>query len=227
MTRDRRPLLPLLAIALAALTSLYYVIPAAVADYSTLKTRHEIERLRDSATRAPSPQAWALLRDDLLQAAAWSPDNPRWYDDLGFLHVLRARSTQGIPELADLRRSLHAEAAAYYRKAAQLRPMFPYGWANLALAKHHAGQDDAEMWAAFDKALAYGRHEIGVERMLAELAFARWQTLDTQRASAIKTMVAETRGDLRQPLLELATYYSVSLPPTAASNQPAPPMTRQ
>lgn len=204
----RRYLL-LLLVAATALISLYGVIPAAIADYATLKTRHEIERLRDGTARPPPAQAWAALRDDLLQAAAWAPDNPRWYDDLGFLYVLRARSTQGVVELTDLRRSLYTEAAAYYRQAARLRPMFPYGWANLALAKHHADQNDAEMWAAFDKALTYGRHEIGVGRMLAELAFARWQEVTPQRRDTLAAMISETWPESRKPVLELAERHGV------------------
>ena len=201
-----------LTLAAIATTSLYQVVPAAVADFATLKARYEIERLRDGQRPMPTLPAWAQLRDDLAQAASWVPDNPRWYDDLGFLYVLRARNTPNVPELAALRRNLYAEAADQYRQAARLRPMFPFGWANLALAKHYADQDDEELWSAFDKAFAYGHHEVGVQRMLAELAFARWSTLSAERAAAVTAMIAETRADLRQPLLDLAKRYAVDLP---------------
>ena len=93
-----------LTLAAIATTSLYQVVPAAVADFATLKARYEIERLRDGQRPMPTLPAWAQLRDDLAQAASWVPDNPRWYDDLGFLYVLRARNTPNVPELAALRR---------------------------------------------------------------------------------------------------------------------------
>ena len=202
------------------LASLYVLLPAAIADFGSLRARQEIEHLRAGGSPPPLA-AWTRLRDDLLSAADWSPGNPRWYDDLGYLYVLRARSTTGMPELDALRRDLYLEAAGHYRTAARLRPLFPYGWANLALAKHHAGEADAEMWHAFDQAMANGRQEIGVERMLAELAFARWAELTPERAAAVRMMIADTREDLRQPMLAGAAQSGIDLTqPGKAANRP-------
>ena len=193
----RRRLL-LTAFAVLGLASLYQLLPAAIADFGSLRARQEIERLR-AGGKPPPLAAWTTLRDDLQWAAGWSPGNPRWYDDLGYLYVLRARATGTMPELDALRRDLYLEAAGHYRTAARLRPLFPYGWANLALARHYAGEGGAEMWHAFDQAMRYGRHEIGVERMLAELAYARWAELTPERVAAVQAMVAETRNDVRLP----------------------------
>jgi hypothetical protein len=198
------------AFAAIGLASLYTLVPAAVADFGSLRARQEIERLR-AGGKAPPLAAWTALRDDLQWAAGWSPGNPRWYDDLGYLYVLRARATGTLPELDALRRDLYREAAGHYRTAARLRPLFPYGWANLALAKHHAGEADAEMWHAFDRAMTYGRRETGVERMLAELAFGRWGELTPERAAAVRTMIAETRADMRQPMLDQAARQGIAI----------------
>ena len=34
-----------------------------------------------------------------------------------------------------------------------MRPVFPYSWTYLALAKHYRGQHDAEFWQAYDPTL--------------------------------------------------------------------------
>jgi hypothetical protein len=73
------------------------------------------------------------------------------------------------------------------------------------------GEVDAELWAAFDKALAYGRNEPAVERMLAEIAFARWSSLDLQRADAIRALIADLPEKLRKPLLDQADHFMVAI----------------
>jgi hypothetical protein len=195
-----------------ALLSVYYLLPAAFTDYRTLKARSEVERMRDGKKLMPALSEWDHLRGQLVRAAGDESGNAQLLDDIAFLYVFRALSMDDVPELADLRQSLFREAVGYYRPAAKLRPMFPYGWANLALAKHSAGENDAELWAAFDRALAYGRNEPPVQRMLAEVAFANWATLDPQRAEAITTMVTEAPEKLQQPLLDLAEHFVVTLP---------------
>ncbi len=196
-----------------ALLSLYHALPAAVKDYRTLGVRSEIERMRDGKKRMPSLVEWGRLRNQLVRAAGDESDNAQLQDDIAYLYVFRAQNMVDVPELAELRQSLFAEAANYYRRSARLRPMFPYGWANLALAKHYSGAADEELWDSFDRALAYGRNEPTVQHMLAEVAFARWSTLDPQRAAAITDLVAETPEPLRQPLLEMAEHFIVALPP--------------
>jgi hypothetical protein len=68
------------------------------------------------------------------------------------------------------------------------------------------------MWAAFDKALAFGRNEGSVQVMLAEIAFARWSSLDPARAEAITKMVADAPEALQKPLLAVAERNVVTLP---------------
>jgi hypothetical protein len=194
------------------LFSVYYALPAAFTDYRSLKARSDVERMRAGKKLMPSLMEWDHLRSQLVRAAGEESGNAQLLDDIAYLYVFRALSMDDVPELADLRRSLFSEAVGYYRTAATLRPMFPYDWANLALAKHSAGENDDELWAAFDKALAYGRNESPVQRMLAEIAFANWSTLDPQRAAAITAMVRETPEKLRQPLLDIAEHFVVTLP---------------
>ncbi len=215
MTLDSRrlPLAILLGVFLlvGAALSLYYVGPAAYADFGTLRARAEVEQMRDGQKRMPPVAEWGRLRNELVSALTNPPDNAQLLDDIAFLYAFRAQSMEDVPELEDLRQSLLAESVIYYRAASKLRPMFPYGWAHLALAKHYVGEADAELWSAFDKALAYGRNEPAVQRMLAEIAFARWASLDPKRADAIRVLIAELPEILQKPLLDQAAHFLVSI----------------
>lgn len=191
--------------------SVGYGLPASLADAQTLKARSQIERWRDGKAAMPTPAEWSRVRNEMVRALKTAPDNAQLLDDLGFVYAFRAQNLPGDPELADLRRSLLTEAEAYFHSAAVLRPMFPYGWSHLALARHYRGDAEAEIWPAFDKAMAYGRNEPHVQRMLAEIAFARWSSLGPEREHEVQTMVADMPERLRKPLLELAARHAVTL----------------
>jgi hypothetical protein len=194
-----------------AALSIYYLVPAAYTDFHTLRARAEVELMRDGQKGMPPAAEWGRLRNELVGALANPPDNAQLLDDIAFLYAFRAQSMQNVPELEDLRQSLYAESVVYCRAASKLRPMFPYGWAHLALSKHYVDEVDAELWAAFDKALAYGRNEPAVERMLAEIAFARWSSLDPQRADAIRALIADLPEKLQKPLLDQAEHFMVAI----------------
>jgi hypothetical protein len=215
MTADSRrmPLAVLLGafLLVGAAVSVYYAIPAAYTDFRTLRARAEVEQMRDGQKRMPPAAEWGRLRNELVSALTNPPDNAQLLDDIAFLYAFRAQSMAEVPELGDLRQSLLAESLTYYRAAAKLRPMFPYGWAHLALAKHYVGEADAELWGAFDKALAYGRNEPAVERVLGEIAFARWASLDPNRADAMRALIADLPETLQQPLLDQAAHFLVTV----------------
>jgi hypothetical protein len=215
MTIDSRrlPLVILLGAFLfvGAALSIYYAVPAAYTDFRTLRARAEVEQMRDGLKRMPPAAEWGRLRNDLMSALTNPPDNAQLLDDIAFLYAFRAQSMQDVSELDDLRQSLLAESVVYYRAASKLRPMFPYGWAHLALAKHYVGEADAELWTAFDKALAYGYNEPAVERMLAEIAFARWSSLDSKRADAMRVLIADLPENLQKPLLDQAAHFLVTI----------------
>lgn len=191
--------------------SVGYGIPASLADAQSLKARRLIERWRDGKAVMPTAAEWSRVRNEMVRALKTAPDNAQLLDDLGFVYAFRAQSLPDAPDLADLRQSLLTEAEAYFHLAAVLRPMFPYGWGHLALARHYRGDAEAEIWFAFDKAMAYGRNEPHVQRMLAEIAFARWSSLGPEREQAVLSMVADMPERLREPLLELAERHAVTL----------------
>ncbi len=216
-----------LAIALGAFLligaglSVAYGLPGALADARSLAARAQIDAWRDGTPpKNGVEQRWIRVRDQLLAAIAIAPENPQFHSDLGYLHALRASQVPAVSEyaaMAELRQSLFAVAVEHYRNAAVLRPMFPYGWAHLALVKHYTNEADAELWSAYDKTYAYGRNEPSMQRILAEIAFARWSDLGNERRVALFGMVRDNPPKLNKPLLELAAYYKIALQPVAAT----------
>ena len=200
--------------------SMVYGLPAALADARSLAARLQVDAWREGApSKNGVEQRWISVRDQLLAALAIAPENPQFHSDLGYLHALRGLQVPAAKQytaMAELRQSLLAVAVEYYRNAAVLRPMFPYGWAHLALVKHYINQDDAELWSAYDKTYAYGRNEPSMQRILAEIAFARWTNLNRQRRTALLDIVRDNPPRLNQPLLVLAAFYNIDLQPNTA-----------
>ena len=186
-------------------------LPAALADIQSLKARAQIDRWREGRAVVPTVMEWNSVRNRMLRALATAPDNAQLLDDLGFLYAYRAQNLPDDNELDELRKSLLTEAAAYFHSSAVLRPMFPYGWAQYALAQHYLGEPDAVIWPAFDRALAYGRNEAPIQMMLVRIAFARWSALGAERERRIVDMVADAPERMQQPLIELAAQHAISL----------------
>jgi len=202
------------ALAAFALLSVWYGGRAAWSDASSLQSRWLVSQWRAGEGPASSEAQWVEVRADLQAALQTSPDNAQLLDDLGFLNASRAQAL-GTPAAGSpaqqMQQDLLSEAVASYRAAARLRPTFPYTWAYLALAKHRHGEQDAELWLAFDKALHYGHAEAGVHPALAEIAFARWGALGAERQARFKAMAATSPAATRKHLLEMATRSGVEL----------------
>jgi hypothetical protein len=195
--------------------SLWYGGRAAVADADALHARWVVSEWRDGSGPTFTPELWLQTRDDLRHALQITPGNAQLYDDLGFLHATRAKG-MGTPEQGSAAHTyqlqLLDEAIVSYRAATTLRPTFPYSWAYLALAKHLKGELDAEFWRAFDKAMQYGHSEAGVQPTLAQIAFARWNTVGPQRQQSTIQMVNTAQEQAKIRLLELAQQARVILP---------------
>ena len=119
----------LVLVAALAASSLTWLVPAALTDYSTLHVRSDLEAWREGKRR-PDPVAWKAARDEIATAAELIPDNPQNVEDLGFLYAYRALNMPvgGIEAQIEFLQT----AAGHYRTATRLRPMFAYSWGHLA-----------------------------------------------------------------------------------------------
>lgn len=198
-----------------ATLSLWHGGRIAWSDAYTLPARWTIAEWHNGRGPTPTPALWTQTRDELRDALQITPDNAQLHDDLGYLYASRAQA-MGWPKMGSeeesLRQSLLAEAIANYRAATVQRPTFPYSWTYLALAKHLQGQQDAEFWLAFDKALQYGSSEAGVQPTLAQLAFAQGKSLSPERQRLISTMLINSHGTARKRLADLIEKNGVTVP---------------
>lgn len=206
--------------------SLRYGGSAALSDAGVLRAQWVVSEWRADRGPAFTPELWLATRDSLNRAVAITPDNAHLFDDLGFLQASRAQG-MGDPKPNSpawvYKQALLAQCIVSYRAASRLRPTFPYSWVYLALAKHKKGEQDAEYWVAFDKALRYGRNEAGVQPALAEMAFADWTALGTDRQRLIESMVATTQAAQRIRLLAMAVQSGVVLADNASRPTGAAP----
>lgn len=198
----------------ASALSLWYGGAAALSDANTLQARWLVGEWRDGKGPAFTPALWLQARDTLRHALQTTPGNPQLHDDLGFLHASRAQAMgtmEGGSAAQHYQNQLLDEAIASYRTSTTLRPTFPYSWAYLALAKQLRGQIDDELWLAFDRALQYGHAEPGVQRALAQVAFAHWPTLSQARQAGIANMVDTAQAQIKTNLEAMAAQQQIVL----------------
>lgn len=205
----------LIALVLLAALSLWFVLQAAWIDASTLGARAMVAGWRDGSGPRMTAEAWLKTRNELQLAVGKESGNAQLQDDLGYLHAARSQGMGKVPlggPAHEIQQGLMELAIGHYRAACQLRPTFPYTWAYLAMSKHFRGQHDDEFWSAFDHAMQWGRSEAALQGILAEVAFALWPTLGSERQQSIALMVLSASDDARTTLLAMATQAGVKLP---------------
>lgn len=88
-----------------------------------------------------------------------------------------------------------------YRKAAELRPAWPYTWSQISLVKYRMGEIDQELQQAIENATKTGPWEPGVQQIIAEVGLGVWEELDFAMREIIVRNI--DRGITMQPILML------------------------
>lgn len=200
------PILVALSVVLASVLALSVALPAARSDLQTIKYRWLIDRWSSGATAQPTPEQWAEARNALANGLRIEPGNPATLENLAWLYASRSQALRNTLPQASF--DFMLQAHRYYVAAARLRPMSAVAWANVALSAHHLPSGDpALLWQAFDKALAWGHREPTAQRPLAEIGFARWDTLAPQRQQALLAMVDNARPHSKPSLVAIAKHH--------------------
>ncbi|MFZ2267538.1 MAG: hypothetical protein WAV95_08140 [Azonexus sp.] len=203
MTLPQKTLLGLLLS--ASLLAIWSAASAGWHDFQLMKPRAVVDSWRNGTP--PGMKLWGITLEQLKRAQARKPDDPQVAESLGYLFAYQAMRSREIPELEQ---ALLVEAIGYFRDAIRCRPMSPYPWGNLALALHKKNEAPEEMWAAFDHAMRYGQREFGVQKQLAEIAFAHWGKAGYIRQGQMKEIVTSVQGySYRMALLEIAEHNNV------------------
>ena len=122
--------------------------------------------------------------DALHHAQRVDPLNPNTAEQLGSHYALSVRDTDIVGNVD----SHWATARHHYANAVVMRPTSPYSWANLAWAKFHLKQIDAEFYRALDSAIRLGPWEPEVQFVVVDLGFALWDQLPAEMRPKILTI---------------------------------------
>ncbi len=167
-----------------------------LADVNVQSTRRSLV-LWGSDVNTLNNTEWTIAYDSVSKAVSQDPLNPE-------LLTLMANVQEWKIYLdKDDEENNHYLSLALknYRKAAELRPAWPYAWSQISLVKYRMGEIDQELQQAIENATNTGPWEPGVQQITAEVGLGVWQELDF----AMKKIIVRNidRGITMQPILML------------------------
>jgi hypothetical protein len=143
----------------------------------------------------PSAVAFAVAEQAALKAVSLYPvPSGAYLDRLGRVYQWRHHrqpATSTDPEVVASRRAaIHA-----YEAAIAARPLWPYTWARVALAKLSLAETDASFAEALRRAHELGPWRAGINQRVSQMGLQTWRALD---------------ADTRRLVLESATRRAAS-----------------
>lgn len=191
-------LLASLLIVLCVIAS-YAVISWGIGDIYGYKVRYALDDWQTQEGLPLLEQVNSALID-VDGALSWEADNPEYIELKGRLLYYRAL-VNGLDEegFADLR-----EAKALHLRAVELRPHWPYSWANLVLMKSYLEEFDDDYDKALSSAVRYGPWEQSVHLTLSHAAARSWVSLSLGQkhvfAKNIERGIVRNSKDIRTAL---------------------------
>ena len=151
---------------------------------------------------------WARVQTELEKALALDPNNP---DTNHFMAIaLEGQYADLPPKTVDAEPARRA-ALDYYRKAVQLRPVWPYTWIDLALVKYRLGERDKEFYDAWHRGVELGPFEPGVQQVAAGIGLHGWNSFTkedrTFTLDVIKRGVRHANKGHAKTMLEQSETY--------------------
>ena len=185
MKRNKQRLLLTAPVILLLTIACFYTIPIGIADLHAYSPRQHLEHWQSQGSMPSQAEVTAQL-GNIEQALDWQPDNAEFHDIKGLLNYYLAIHSYHDGDQHGYDSHLQASLQSY-RNATQLRPNWPYSWANLALMKAAAATFDDEYRTAIHKATNLGPWENGVNINISEAGLIGWAFLD----SATKAIVTD------------------------------------
>ena len=157
------------------------------ANFQSIEARALLKRAMDGSI-AVNARTWNRVREGLVIAIEWDPDNPEYHQALADLYLLRLIRTPGdrtkMAPYFDV-------ALKHYFRAAALRPTWPFAYSGIVTAKQQMGRYDADFMRAISLASHYGPWEMAIQHQLIAAGYRSWSALgETERALI--------RGNLRR-----------------------------
>ena len=167
-----------------------------LADINVQSVRQRLVRWESDVSTLNQTE-WTIAYDDVSKAVSQDPLNPE-------LLTLMANVQEWKVYLdTDDEENNHYLSLALknYRKAAELRPAWPYTWTHISLVKYRMGEIDQELQQAIENATNTGPWEPGVQKVIAEVGLGVWEKLDVDVREIIVRNIH--RGITLQPILML------------------------
>lgn len=181
--------LPTLILLAAGLLCCFLGARLLVADLSAWQASRFIDDWSERGAVA-SERAWEVAESAASRAIQLTPAAMAiHYDRLGRIHEWRQID---LPFGNDAAVESRLAARDAYRKALDLRPLWPYTWARLAYIKLRLLQIDDEFDEALRQAAALGPWRSGVNRTLSEIGLIAWLELDTSQRDLVLEAVERT-----------------------------------
>ncbi|GJM05308.1 MAG: hypothetical protein DHS20C09_12990 [marine bacterium B5-7] len=143
---------------------------------------------------------WDRLRTNLTKAVDLDPNNPEFHEKLALSIEGRFLNVVSKEPKAQVYRDL---ALQHYRKSVQLRPVWPYAWANLASIKYRLGQIDEEFFEALHNVVKLGPWEPGLQRLVIEIGMNEIGAFPQEEVLFILEVVSRALEKQPYKILEL------------------------
>jgi len=167
-----------------------------LADVNVQSARRSLV-LWESDVNALNNKEWTIAYDDVSKAVSQDPLNPELLTLMANVQEWKIYLDKDDEE----NNYYLGLALKNYRKAAELRPAWPYSWSQISLVKYRMGEIDQELQQAIENATKTGPWEPGVQQIIAEVGLGVWQELDFAMREIIVRNI--DRGITMQPILML------------------------
>ncbi|MCH8163067.1 MAG: hypothetical protein IIA99_03105 [Proteobacteria bacterium] len=167
-----------------------------LADVNVQSTRQSLV-LWESDVNTLNNTEWTIAYDSVSKAVSQDPLNPELLTLMANVQEWKIYLDKDDEE----NNYYLGLALKNYRKAAELRPAWPYTWSQISFVKYRMGEIDQELQQAIENATNTGPWEPGVQQIIAEVGLGVWQELDF----AMKKIIVRNidRGITMQPILML------------------------
>jgi len=190
-----------------------------LADINVQSARQSLVRW-ESDVNTLNQSEWTVAYDSVSKAVSQDPLNPELLTYLANVQEWKVYLDEDDEE----NNHYLSLALKNYRKAAELRPAWPYTWTHISLVKYRMGEIDQELQQAINNATKTGPWEPGVQKVIAEVGLGIWEELDIDMREIIVGNIH--RGITMQPIQMLdilkkygqlrMVCYEKSLPADAA-----------
>ncbi len=173
-----------------------------LADVKKQKVNASI-RLWEHDVDSYSTENWKLVHWYARQALKKDPDDPDLLSLMG--NVYEWNSFQSDNQSQNKHNS--RLALEHYRKAAALRPQWPYTWSSIALLKFKMSEIDQEFRSALSNAMDLGPWEPHVQITIAEVGLSAWDNLEYAQRLAIIENIRRGVTMQAQVMLDILKKY--------------------